>query len=65
MPKLDKVFTLEVTPEQFLRNCSVTELIETDLLLQSKFYQMRMTGTYTAEAQKTLSEIPDFPKNNV
>lgn len=43
MPRLDKMFTLEVTPEQFLRNCSREELIETDLLLNSNYYQMRMT----------------------
>ena len=50
MPKLDKMFTLEVTPEQFLRNCSKEELIETDLLLNSAHYQKQMTGTYTAAA---------------
>lgn len=42
---MDKVFTLEITPEQFLRNCTREELIETDLLLQSNFYQMQMNGT--------------------
>lgn len=46
MPKLDKIFTLEVTPEQFLRNCSPTELIEVDLLIQSPTYQMKMHGSY-------------------
>jgi len=46
MPKLDKIFTLEVTPEQFLRNCSPTELIEVDLLIQSPSYQMKMHGSY-------------------
>ena len=52
MPKLDKIFTLEVTPEQFLRNCSKTELIETDLLLQSPHYQIRMFGSHTPEAKE-------------
>lgn len=47
MPKLDKTFTLEVTPEQFLRNCSKEELLETDLLLQSPYYQKQMNGTYS------------------
>lgn len=69
MPKLDKIFTLEVTPEQFLRNCSITELIETDLLLQSKFYQMRMNGTHSpaADAKKQLKSYPEnhFPGNNI
>jgi len=57
MPKLDKIFTLEVTPEQFLRNCSKTELIETDLLLQSNFYQMRMTGTNSHGADSKAKEL--------
>jgi hypothetical protein len=57
MPKLDKMFTLEVTPEQFLRNCSNTELIETDLLLQSKFYQMRMTGTNSHGVDSKAKEL--------
>lgn len=50
MPKLDKIFTLEVTPEQFLRNCSPTELIELDLMLQSPHYQIQMYGSYTPES---------------
>jgi hypothetical protein len=50
MPKLDKMFTLEVTLEQFLRNCSKSELIELDLLLQSPHYQIRMFGSHTPES---------------
>jgi predicted alternative tryptophan synthase beta-subunit len=45
MPKLDKIFTLEVTPEQFLRACSKEELLETDILLMSNHYQLKMNGT--------------------
>lgn len=33
MPKLNKQYTLEVTVEQFLEACSLTELQEIDLLL--------------------------------
>lgn len=51
MPKLDKMFTLEITPEQFLRNCSPTELVEVDLLIQSSFYQMRMHGSYAPASE--------------
>ena len=60
MPKLDKMFTLEVTPEQFLRNCSREELIETDLLLNSATYQKTMFGTYApdADAKKRLKPYP-------
>lgn len=42
MPKLTKVFTLAITPEQFLENCSDLELKELDLLIQSERYQHRI-----------------------
>jgi hypothetical protein len=42
MPTLNKQFTLEITPEQFLNNCSVSELIETQLLLSSARYQNKI-----------------------
>jgi len=58
MPRLDKMFSLEVTPEQFLRNCSREELIETDLLLQSPSVQTRMHGSY-APASKN-NELKHF-----
>jgi len=54
------MFILEITPEQFLQNCSKTELIETDLLLQSNFYQMRMNGTnsHGADSKKQMNTQP-------
>lgn len=33
MPKLQKVYTLDITPQQFIDNCSDVELMELDLLL--------------------------------
>lgn len=42
MPTLSKNFTLTVTPEQFLENCSDLELKELDLLIQSERYQHRI-----------------------
>jgi predicted RNA-binding protein associated with RNAse of E/G family len=42
MPRIDKIFTLEITPEQFLKACSAAELIELDLLLQSPRFQRKM-----------------------
>ncbi|MET3035850.1 hypothetical protein ABXT08_07105 [Chryseobacterium sp. NRRL B-14859] len=42
MPKLQKIFTLEISPEQFLNNCSPSELKEIDLLIQSNHYVKRM-----------------------
>ena len=59
MPKLDKMFTLEVTPEQFLRNCSKEELIETDLLLNSPGYLKKMYGSVDREKKlETLNSLP-------
>jgi len=42
MPKIDKVLTLEISPEQFLNSCSATELQEIDLLIQSPRFQYKM-----------------------
>lgn len=42
MPRIQKIFTLEVSVEKFLENCSTTELIELDLLLNSPRYQEKM-----------------------
>ena len=65
MPKIDKIFQLEVTPEQFLRNCSPVELVEVDLLIQSPFYQIRMYGSYApaADTKKRLNINPIIETN--
>ncbi len=42
MPKLQQIFTLEISPEQFLNNCSPSELKEIDILIQSNHYVKRM-----------------------
>jgi hypothetical protein len=42
MPTLTKVFTVTVTPEQFLENCSDLELQELDLLIQLPRYAHRI-----------------------
>ncbi|MCI2229562.1 hypothetical protein MC378_10320 [Polaribacter sp. MSW13] len=42
MPKIEKVFTLDVTPTKFLEACSGEELIELELLLSSKRFQTRI-----------------------
>lgn len=39
MPKVQKIFTLEVTPTKFLEACSGEELIELEMLLSSKRFQ--------------------------
>ena len=45
MPKIIKQFQLEITPEQFLNNCSGEELKEIELLLQRPFYQLLMNDS--------------------
>ncbi len=57
MPKIQQVFEIDITPEKFLRNCSQSELIEVDTLLQSNYYQHRMHG----EPANEVSMI-EFPK---
>lgn len=42
MPEITKVFTLKISPERFLENCSNNELKELDLLLASERYQRRI-----------------------
>ena len=42
MPKIQKIFELDVTPEKFLDACSHEELIEVGMLLSSAKYQNRI-----------------------
>lgn len=42
MSKIQKVFALEITPEQYLNTCSPLELKEIDTLIQSPNYVKRM-----------------------
>ena len=44
MPEIAKVLHIEITPEQFLDNCSDNELKEIDLLIQSPRYLSRIKG---------------------
>lgn len=39
MPRIEKLFTLDITPERFLNACDATELRELELLLGSPRYQ--------------------------
>lgn len=41
MPILNKNYTLEITPEQFLNACSRNELIELQMLLDSPHYRKK------------------------
>lgn len=42
MPKITQVNQIEVSPEKFLKSCTKEELIETELLLSSPYYQQLM-----------------------
>jgi len=42
MPGIKKIFSLEITPEQFLMNCSPVELMEISTLIQGDFFTKRM-----------------------
>lgn len=44
MPRLQKVYTLDITPEQFLNACSPEELHEVDLLLNKAAYQDKINN---------------------
>lgn len=52
MPKIDKLFSLEITPEQFLNSCSIEELHEVDLLIgaairrETTAYRIRKAELY-------------------
>lgn len=51
MPTLSKTYTLTITPEQFLENCSDLELKELDLLIQMPRYSHRIMQLQELEHQ--------------
>lgn len=42
MPKIEKIFTLEITPEKFVSACSNIELQELSLLLDKEFARRKI-----------------------
>lgn len=56
MPQISKVFNLEITPEQFLNNCSAEELIETQLLLSGARFQNKIAD---ADSLLQANFLPD------
>lgn len=57
MPSIQKIFTLEVSVEKFLENCSTTELIELDLLLNNPRFQDKMKDN--ANMSETVIPVSD------
>lgn len=56
MPEINKVFTLKITPEQFLNACSPLELQEVELLIGQGRYQERMNqnGSYSESSNTVI-----------
>lgn len=42
MPKIERQFILEITPERFLNACSPYELAELEMLLSAPMYQEKI-----------------------
>lgn len=55
MPIIHQQNSIDITPEKFLRACSVDELIELELLLSSNWVQHRIEAS---KRQLTL-ELPE------
>ena len=56
MPSIQKVFTLSVPPEKFLRACSSTELQEVAHLINSPYFQSRMNNSASKPNTKELGK---------
>lgn len=66
MPILQKQYTLEITPEQFLKACSETELQEVNLLLDT-YLKMKSNERHeknTLGKNKALLLV-EFPKDRI
>ncbi|MDR2765653.1 MAG: hypothetical protein LBB90_11570 [Tannerella sp.] len=57
MPRIEKVFSLEITPEQYLENCSAGELEELLWLLSSDRFQARIQFQKGRYGLKQLNKI--------
>lgn len=55
MPTIHQQNSIDITPEKFLRACSVDELIELELLLSSNWVQHRIT----AHKRQLTLELPE------
>ncbi len=52
MPKVQKVFTLDVNPNTYLRACSTEELVELQLLLNKPCYSKRINKALNPNSTK-------------
>ena len=60
MPTVNKAFSLEISVEQFLKQCSVAELHEVDMLMQSNWVQDRMIQKKQANHLPNVVSKHDF-----
>jgi hypothetical protein len=44
MPTIQKIFVLEISPEQFIKNCTETELRETLLLVERELRHLEQAN---------------------
>lgn len=54
MPRIEKVFTLEVSVERFLNACSPMELKEVEMAILSPRFQNRMKPPLPPERRKSI-----------
>jgi hypothetical protein len=57
MPTFNKQFTLNITVEQFLDNCSAIELQEVELLISSARYQNKMGNSKESSKDKNMYDL--------
>jgi hypothetical protein len=60
MPKIDKVISLEISPEQYLNSCSALELQELEMLIQSPRFRNKMNGKIDIGKVDTGSFMADW-----
>jgi hypothetical protein len=52
MPKVQKVFTLDVNPNTYLRACSTEELVELQLLMSKPEFQNKINKALNPNSTK-------------
>lgn len=63
MPKIDKIFTLEITPERFVEACSEIELNEVFLLSAARL--RRLEAALEIQEDGTVKTYSRDAKNNI
>ena len=64
MPEIVQTQHIDISPERYLKACTVAELIELDLLLCSPRYRNQMNGFEETNATVMLPELLPGGVNN-